>query len=120
MWVSATSLQEIYLSPKDLKKAIGAAARDPLCIGVVIAIQPTNPTKKLSLEDVYNEVDATRAFQNFAFILDPAYNSTVANLAFVRGRILTASPSTTVTTLDARKFGFLNAEDIQKISGIPW
>jgi hypothetical protein len=86
----------------------------------VIAIQPTNPRKNLSLEDVFREVDATGAFRNFVFLMDPGYKKAAMNLLSVRGRVLRASPATSIRILDGRKFGFLNAEYIQKISGIPW
>ena len=120
MWVSATSPEELYISLKDFKKELSAAASDPLCTGIVMAIQPTQPWKKLSLEQIYGEVDSSGAFDNFAFLMDPGYKGRMISVPAVRSRIKSVSPGTTIRSIDGRKFGFLNAEYIQKMTGIVW
>lgn len=120
IWVVASSPQEVDLSLAKLRSIIREAQKYPECIGIVMAIQPTQPRKRLSMEDIFLEVDASGAFQNYAYVITDAYNGLPQNPAATKARILVASPSTKVTDIDARRFGHLNAEIIKLSSGLPW
>jgi len=91
-------------------------------LGIVIAIQPTRPYRRLPLERILKLVKEADSLKPYAFIITPSYNSElkvaenpeVANLA---ERLETENVKN-IRKLDGRKFSYLNAIEIQKMTGI--
>jgi energy-coupling factor transporter ATP-binding protein EcfA2 len=112
--VIASSPQERAMSLADLRAHLKKAAK-PSFTGIVCALQPSRPNKRLSMEDVLTEADA-KGFTIYAFVLDPPRQGPAHLAANVTSRL--AALGLKFTTLDARRFAHLNAVDINKKSKI--
>lgn len=126
--IFCSSLQETVLM--DIKKNIFANQHDELerllnealantsCCGVVIAIQPTNPSARVSMEDIY-DIAIRLGFNPYGYILNPPNKGNPTNAIGIKNRLTAqgVKPSN-IFELDARKFGILNAETIRVTSGI--
>ena len=110
IYVIASSPQENDLSEKELKSIFDEIKEDRDCLGLVIAIQPNRPTKRMRMENIFQLF--SEGFNVFAFIVDPTYQGLPGNENnFIKERL--AGLNIKLTTLDGRKFAFENATIIQ-------
>jgi len=109
IFVVGSSPQEVALPLLKLRKILKQAANDPLCNGVVIALQPTFPSKRLSMEQVFSEATAHN-FTVFAYVLDPEHSGASGQTAGVNFRL--AHIGVKARVLDARRFAHINAAAI--------
>ena len=115
IYVIASSPQEKKLSQNEgnerneFQNILTQVGQDKKCRGLVMAIQPSRPRTRLSLEDIIQEVRGTNSFDMYLFILDPGYseerlrtdvNQRLNNIGLVS------------QVLDGRRFAFLNARNI--------
>jgi len=118
IYVVASSPQEAGLSQTELDNILDTVRRRRNIVGLVMAIQPTYPHTRLSLEDIIRSAQIRSAFSIFTFLLDPPFqNGEAVDMEDVRERLgnLNVAPH----YLDARRFPHLNAADIRTIVGIP-
>ena len=87
--------------------------------GIVIAIQPTCPTQRLSMEEMF-EAAKNAKFESYAFILEPPYGGRLTDFESVQKRVLANDKNAQVYKLDGRRFGILNAEAIRALSRLPY
>ncbi len=88
--------------------------------GLVFAIQPTKPRRRLLMETMFN-LAKQRGFECYAFILQPPYkNGEVMKFDEIRDRVLSGDSTAKIFALDARRFAVLNAEAIRSISRLPY
>ncbi len=113
--VIGSSPQEIALSLANLQTILSKAASNADCNGVVCALQPNNPRKRLSMEDVLKEAKKYR-FQVHAYILDPGYSGINGQKNQVSQRLAIAGFSSCV--LDGQRFAQINAETINSCTHI--
>jgi len=85
-------------------------------IGLVIAIQPNFPTKRLSLEEIIFIANDTGDWEFNAFILNPPYNGDQFDSTEIETRLEFVDVN--YHTLNAQQFAFLNAEQIKNITNI--
>jgi len=107
--VIGSSPQESVLSLAELRKIIRKAASNSNCQGVVCALQPTLPTKRLSMEQVLKEAAAS-GMAVHAYILDPEYGGSTGHATAVAARLRSAGFSS--RTLDGRRFAHINAATV--------
>ena len=113
--VIGSSLQEMPIPISEFGKILSKAKASSKCNGVVCAIQPNRPRVRPDLEQILKE--ATRqGFSIHAYILSPGYNDSNAEAAIPR--IQACSKKIDIQTLDGRRFGYINAEIINRKTGI--
>jgi hypothetical protein len=110
--VICSSPQESPLTLQELRSILKACAANRKCRGLVMAIQPTSPTKRLSMETIFQEVASLGSFQSHAFMLTPGRVGGSPNTAAIVTRLkpLKLKP----ITLDGGRFAMLNAQIINK------
>jgi energy-coupling factor transporter ATP-binding protein EcfA2 len=116
IFVVCGSPQELPLSLTELRELLKAASSDPNCRGVVIAIQPTRPHSRLSMETIFQEVTKCGGFELNAFIVDPERSGKRANVADIRSRLSAFAAKT--ETLDGRRFALTNAQIINDVTRV--
>jgi hypothetical protein len=117
--VIASSPQEAELKHKEFTKLLSSAIHDNAVIGIVMAIQPTYPRKRLSLENIIKTAQETKQFNIHAVIIYPSYNSEKdIDVQDVKARLQKVRVSS-AKVVDGRRFAHLNAHDIQKFTGLP-
>ena len=104
--VIGSSPQEKAFSLADLRKVLRKATGSANCQGVVCALQPTIPTKRLSMEQVLQEAAAS-GMAVHAYILDPEYGGGTGHASSVAARVKSAGFVS--RTLDGRRFAHINA-----------
>jgi len=114
IFVIASSPQEDPLTLARLNRILDRVASDRDCLGIVIAIQATKPYSRLSIEDIFEAVQATHEFNIFAYSLDPEYNGTQGTTPGLQTRL--NSLGIHLNQLDARRFAFVSAADINLAS----
>lgn len=77
LYVISSSPQESGIEEPDYRSAIQEAYRDNRCRAILLAIQPTDPTVHLSLEDCIRIACAHRQFEITAFIITHPHNNDV-------------------------------------------
>jgi energy-coupling factor transporter ATP-binding protein EcfA2 len=107
--VIGSSPQEKVFSLADLRKVLCKATGTTNCQGVVCALQPTVPTKRLSMEQVLQEAAAS-GMAVHAYILDPEYGGATGHAAAVAARVKSAGFAS--RTLDGRRFAHINAATV--------
>ncbi len=112
IYVICSSPQELKLNPSKFRKIIEACVSDSFCQGLVMAIQPTHPTKRLSLEGIIAEVSSSGAFQLNAFLLNPGRKKPHPNTLEIVSRLKRISVRPEV--LDGRRFSHINATIINR------
>ena len=118
IYVVASSPQEAGLSQIELDNILDTVRRRRNITGLVMAIQPTNPRTRLSLENIINSALTRNVFTIFAFLLDPPFsNDGEIDVEEVRRRL--GNLGVIPRYLDARRFAHLNASDIRTVVGIP-
>ena len=120
--VIASSPQEDPLSHKKFTNILNSIIRDNAVIGIVMAIQPTYPRKRLSLEEIIKTAQETKQFNIHAVIIYPSYNSDNSGVDIdvqdVKARLQKLRVSS-AKVLDGRRFAYLNAHDIRESTGLP-
>lgn len=118
IYVIASSPQEQDLSSDELDRILNQVWDDASILGIVMAIQPTRPIKHLSMEDIFQKVQATRAFSTFGVIIHPSYNASPAiDPDDVRRRL--EALEVEFRTIDGRHFAHLNACEVRELAGLP-
>ena len=112
--IIGSSPQEKALSLTELQKILRRGLK-PNCNGVICALQPTNPSKRLSLEDVMQTALAF-GYQVRPFVLDPEHGGATGNLSKICNRFPTGVLP--AVQLDARRFAHLNASIIHSYTSI--
>jgi len=113
--VIAHSPQETGLSKAELERTMKTVARDPRCLGIVIALQPTRPYTRLWIEDVLKMSTVYRISSHCFAIVTP-YDETRADgveLSNVKTRCI----GVPIHAIDARRFAYLNARRIRRAVG---
>ena len=78
-----------------------------------MAIQPTHPTKQLSIEEIFRE--ASKLFEISAFVIDPSRANERADASVIdRVKALSVTPH----VLDGRRFSIVNADEINRVTKI--
>lgn len=99
----------------ELQRILDKVASRDGCSGIVMAIQPSRPSVRLSMEDILSEVQL-RKFKIHAYVLDPGRASNSVPLVDVNQRLqglaIVAEP------LDGRRFSHLNASIINAATQI--
>lgn len=104
--VIGSSPQETSLSLKELQDILNAAANTVTCNGVVCALQPTKPTKRLSMEKVLQEANAY-GFQVYAYIIEPEYSGTTGHAITITARLNKAGFKCQI--INGQRFAQINA-----------
>ena len=115
--VIASSPQEKHMP--DLKARMSAAANDPHCLGLVVALQPTHPRKRVSMEDVFEMARGHRA-KCYAFAISQPHDENKADgveISDVEKRLMNLGIEIPIQPLDARRFAHVNAAVIREIVG---
>jgi energy-coupling factor transporter ATP-binding protein EcfA2 len=99
----------------ELKGILDEVASREGCIGIVMAIQPSQPSIRLSMEGIFQEVQR-RKLQIYSYVLDPGRGGNTMPVAAVDIRL---KPLGVVSTpLDGRRFAQLNAEFVNSVTHI--
>jgi Fe-S cluster assembly ATPase SufC len=79
IYVIAHSLQEKEELPKgeSLSAILKKVIKDNNILGIVIAIQPNNPTKKISMENIFRSAQKIGGFSFHTFVINPSYTDVV-------------------------------------------
>jgi hypothetical protein len=122
LYVICSSLQEqiLKVTPQlqELGRLLTEAFNDPDCNGVVIAIQPSIPRSRVSMEQIY-QIAIKTGFNSYGFILNKPYQGQHSNANLIRERLIRQGLThSNIFELDARKFSILNAEIIRVNSTI--
>lgn len=112
IYVICSSPQERHLSLQELRKILKACTANRKHRGLVMAIQPTSPTKRLSMENIFQEVASSGFFQSHAFVLAPGRVGGYPNTAAIAKRLKPLKLK--AITLDGGRFAMLNARVINK------
>jgi hypothetical protein len=115
IYVVRSSPQEDPLTLEQLREILTEAAARENCQGVVMAIQPTQPSVRLSMEDVLDEA-STRQFQVHVFVIDPDRSGAPGARIIVDARL--AGRGITTRVLDGRSFSLVNAQEINETTHI--
>ncbi|SFB68914.1 GTPase domain-containing protein [Collimonas sp. OK412] len=110
IYVICSSPQEHLLSLADFRKALKTSETDPNCQGIVMAIQPTVPRARLSMEAIFQVVATTANFQMHAFLLDPGRSGSLSNSNAIITRL--KSYPTKHFLLNGERFSHINAQII--------
>jgi predicted kinase len=123
IYVHAASPQE---NPKTTEAAFKIILRDVKkninSQGLVTAIQPNAPNKRLLMETMF-DLAKQAGFESYAFILEYPYSGrrlepTLLNK--IKSRVQESDSDARVLTLDGRRFAILNAEAIKSLSRFPY
>jgi predicted kinase len=88
--------------------------------GLISAVQPTVPSRRLSLEQMFG-LAHQRGFESYAFILEHPYKGAkIRNFENIKDRVVNIDPDARVFALDGRRFAILNAEAIRSRCRIPF
>ncbi|MGQ0548178.1 MAG: hypothetical protein ACT4PY_00695 [Armatimonadota bacterium] len=116
LYVIASSPQEDPLGPDKFKEIVERVLSDDSILGLVMAVQPSRPRARLSLEDIFEVVQGK--LSPIAVMLHPPYkNGASPPPQSVQARL---NPlGVTLTILNGQRFSYLNARDIRKLAAIP-
>jgi energy-coupling factor transporter ATP-binding protein EcfA2 len=117
IYIIGSSPQEESLELREFSRILNNVHNKPSTIGLVIAVQPTYPRTRLSLEDIVQKAQENNRFIIYSFLLDPPYDGEGIDVEQTRNRL--TALGLVVRYLDARRFAFLNALDIRQVTGIP-
>lgn len=112
--VICSSPQELPLTLAELQTILRRGAKKE-CNGVVCALQSTNPSKRLTLEQVLREAISFH-YQVHTFVLDPEHGGLSGYMARVHTRL--PSGALPPVALDARRFAHLNATIVHACTSI--
>jgi predicted kinase len=109
-------------APEDeetFKELLEDLSHDKKVQGIIFAVQPTTPRKRLSMDKMF-ELTKNAGLENYAFVLDAPYNEASVDFDEVKGRVIGIDPLAHVFKLDGRRFAILNAEAIRALSRFPY
>jgi energy-coupling factor transporter ATP-binding protein EcfA2 len=94
------------------------------CQGIVIAIQPTLPLRRLRMERMF-EIAKKKGLESYAFIIEYPFDKKkssgrIGNFEVIKKRISRSDPSASVVAIDGRRFASLNSEVIRSIARFPY
>jgi hypothetical protein len=112
IYVICSSPQERPLTLQEFRKILKACTANTKCRGLVVAIQPTSPTKRLSMETIFQEVASSGYFQSHAFVLDPGRVGGSPNTAAIATRLKPFKLKP--VALDGGRFAMINAQLVNK------
>jgi ABC-type cobalamin/Fe3+-siderophores transport system ATPase subunit len=115
IYVIASSPQEAGMSLAKLKGILSSVRRNTKCNGIVCALQPTVPTRRLSIEVILSEAFA-HGFVVFPYVLDPSRSGPTGLVTRVAARMPHGVRA--IHALDARRFAHINAATINSHSQI--
>lgn len=120
LYVVEQSPQEAPIERAELRRTLEEIRDDVNNVGAIVALQPNRPYIRMSIEQVFELVDAVGGLRPFAFVIDPGYqgDSTQNLTADVRSRVR-EYVADEIQRLDGRQFAFLNAEVIRRTAGLP-
>jgi energy-coupling factor transporter ATP-binding protein EcfA2 len=101
----------------EFRRILGEVVRNSRCSGIIMAIQPNNPSKRMSMERIFDIVQEIGSFEIFVFVLNPARNSQPADVRDIQNRLAELGVQLQ-PQLDASRFAYFNARRIQEITGI--
>jgi ABC-type dipeptide/oligopeptide/nickel transport system ATPase subunit len=115
--VIASSPQESLLSRRNFNDIISQTVEDESIGGLLMAIQPSNPRVKMSMEEIFKTVRETSRFKSYSIIIDPAYeNASLEDSSMdVRSRLKRIGEKS-VKVVDGRRFAHLNAIEVAKFT----
>ena len=114
--VVAASPQERDISESALKQMLRNAASRKHSAGVVIAIQPTRPKKRLSLEHLL-DLAAQFSLAPYLFLLSPGYSQARSLDRSALEQRLTGY-DVPVNVLNGKRFAHFNASIIRNTAGL--
>lgn len=112
--VIGSSPQERDLPLTNLRQIMMRAIASSVCRGLVCALQPNHPTKRLSMETVLQEALAV-GFSVHVYVLDPERSGRSGSTAGIAAR---APKGVKLRHLDARRFAQINAAIINRQTAI--
>jgi energy-coupling factor transporter ATP-binding protein EcfA2 len=117
IYVICSSPQEDPLRLGDFPRILNKVLDKLEIIGLVVAVQPTHPRTRLSLEDMVQKAQETKRFKIYSFLLDPPYNGdgSYVNQTRIRLNAMGIVP----ISLNGKRFALFSANDIHRITGIP-
>lgn len=107
-----TSITDIESWMKDCKTRKG-------CNGMIMAIQPTKPNKRVSMENILKKA-MVHGFEVFAFIIEPGYkNEYNGRYTDVPSSLKNVRvPKSNVFKVDGRRFSLYSANYINSVTSI--
>ena len=116
MYVIPNSPQEDYrLGLAQLAQVFNRAVGDNECLGIVMAIRPNRPRKRIRMEQVFNLVQEIGRFEISLFVLNPGRNGNVVTPESITGRLNLGIQPISLNALD---FAYFNARIIQERTNI--
>jgi len=118
-WITviASSPEETNISKQKLSAMTRAAATSKSSLGMVIALQPNHPSRRLSIEDILR-ISSRYPFVRHMFVISRAYKGYGAISAqSIEKRLSKFTFRKPLQPLDARRFGHINASAIRDIVG---
>lgn len=117
----AGSPQEQPLEPVEFERILEQVISEDSTLGLVMAVQPTEPRLRLSLQDIFRAVQATGRFQTTAVMLHPPYKDPDSGESpdpnDVRKRLKALNVDLHV--IDGRRFAHINATAIRQLAQMP-
>jgi energy-coupling factor transporter ATP-binding protein EcfA2 len=115
--VIASSPQEKPIAEEKLRRMLKYAAKRRKSAGMVIAVRPSETTKRLSMEEIFT-LAASFRLAPYGFVLSPAHkrNSRPVNLSEVRNRL--APSSVPIQAINGKRFAHINASIIRDTAGL--
>jgi hypothetical protein len=112
IYVICSSPQECDLPLQEFRHILQECTLTPNCQGLVMAIQPTRPRTRLSMETILQEIVHTGAFRVHAFMIDPGWNGIHMDIGLLNNRLarFVRMPS----VLDGRRFSMINAHHVNR------
>ena len=84
VYVICSSPQERDLTLHEFQGILEKCASTSGCQGLVMAIQPTMPTRRLSMETIFRGIADSGAFRMHAFMINPGWDSPSLHLVAQR------------------------------------
>ncbi len=117
IYAIASSPQEDPLDRERFREIVEQVARDESILGLVMAVQPSWPATRLSLEDIFQIVQGR--LSPTAVMLHPPYNDNGASPPAQSVQARLKPFGVTLIVLDGRRFAYLNASNTRGLAGIP-
>jgi energy-coupling factor transporter ATP-binding protein EcfA2 len=118
VYVMASSPQESGMKLIRLVKILLDVLSDPLCRGLVMAIQPTDAQIRLSLKKILTVICRIGGYNQHLFVIDPHYNNTIVSQRALSKHNSQLSVISSAIMLDGRRNALKSANDINNITHI--
>jgi ABC-type branched-subunit amino acid transport system ATPase component len=116
VYVIASSLQESGMKKNEFLNILRRVGRDAGCSGIVVAIQLSEPWKRMSMEETFDIINKFGSFRIILYVLNQTYdNKKNIFKTMFRGRY---NSKREPRLLNAKRFSFFNAKIIQRTSKI--